>query len=214
MANARQRWLGLGAGLALLGVVASGGTTGLAQDATPADTMDMAGGSSHPAHIHEGNCETLNPNPLIPLANVEFMGSMGMMASPDASMASPVASPDASMASPMAGMMMGSAMAIEGGHSTTQVDLPLSDILAAEHAITVDLSPEQAEIYIACGAIGGTPDANGDLFIGLREQNDSGVSGIAWLHDGGDGATTTVTLVLAMGLSEDMGAGAMATPTS
>ena len=98
---------------------------------------------------------------------------------------------------------MGSAMAIEAGHSTTNVPLALADILAAEHAINVHLSPEQPEVYVACGAIGGEPDANGDLFIGLREQNGSEISGIAWLHDNGDGASTTVTIMIASQLSEE-----------
>lgn len=201
MTSLRQRWLGFGAGCAVLGLVASGGTSGLAQEATPVGDDSAAAGSDHPAHIHAGNCETLDPTPLVPLANVVFMGTeaadMDSPATPDASSASPVAD----QASPVAGMASGSSMAIEGGHSTTSVPLPLSDILAAEHAINVHLSPEQADVYVACGAIGGTPDENGDLFIGLREQNDSGVSGIAWLHDNGDGASTTVTLVLASQLS-------------
>src|SRR5215211_1476247 len=89
---------------------------------------------------------------------------------------------------------MGSSMAIEGGHSTTNVPLPLADILAAEHAINVHLSPEQPDVYVACGAIGGEPDANGDLFIGLRELNGSGFSVIAWLHDNGDDAFTPFTV--------------------
>jgi len=204
----------------LLGGVASGGVTGLAQEATPVGTESTAMGSLHPAHIHAGNCETLDPNPLFPLADVAFMGSemadMDSPATPDAAMATPdagIASPDAAMASPVAGGTSGSSMAIEGGHSTTNVPLPLSDILAAEHAINVYLSTEEIDVYIACGAIGGIPDANGDLFIGLRELNDSGVSGIAWLHDNGDGASTTVTLVLASQLSQESVDGAMdATP--
>lgn len=216
MTNARRRWFGFGAGVALLGLVAAGGPAALAQEATPVGDEAMATGSNHPAHIHVGNCETLDPNPLVPLANVVFMGTESMdtdsPASPDASMASPdasMASPDAMMATPVSGMASGSAMAIEGGHSTTSVPLPLADILAAEHAINIHLSPEQAEIYVACGAIGGMPDENGDLFIGLREQNDSGVSGIAWLHDNGDGASTTVTLVLASQLSMESVDGAI-----
>ncbi len=200
MADVRHRWLGFGAGLALLGLAATGGVTALAQDATPVGGEATAAGSQHPAHIHVGNCETLDPNPLVPLADVVFMGvetaDMDSPATPIVGMATP-------MASPIAGSVSGSAMAIEGGHSTTSVPLPLSDILAAEHAINVHLSQDQIDVYIACGAIGGIPDANGDLFIGLREQNDSGVSGIAWLHDNGDGASTTVTLVLASQLAQE-----------
>ncbi len=205
MTTRRRRWFGLGAGFALAGMIAIGGMTGQAQEATPIGDEAMGGASAHPAHIHVGNCETLDPNPLVPLADVTFVGT-SLTSSSDA--ASPEASPGAAMASPVADDATGSEMAIDGGHSTTNVPLPLSGILAAEHAINIHLSQEDIEVYVACGAIGGAPDANGDLFIGLEEQNDSGVSGIAWLHDNGDGASTTVTLVLAFDLSPDAGAAA------
>jgi len=198
MASIRNRLRGLGVGVAALGLVATGGVTAVAQDATPVADTEVAVGSAHPAHIHIGNCDTLDPNPLVPLADVVFVGA-GAVASDAA--ASPEASPGAESASPVAELASGSAQAIEGGHSTTSVPLPLIGILAAEHAINIHLSAEQLDVYVACGAIGGAPDANGDLFIGLQEQNDSGVSGIAWLHDNGDGASTTVTLVLGMDLT-------------
>ncbi len=198
MTSIRNRILGLGAGIAALGLVASGGGTAVAQDATPGSDTEMAVGSAHPAHIHVGNCDTLDPTPLVPLADVVFLGA-GAVESDAA--ASPEASPVAESATPMAETATGSALAIEGGHSTTSVALPLNDILAAEHAINIHLSAEQLDVYVACGAIGGAPDANGDLFIGLQAQNDSGVSGIAWLHDNGNGASTTVTLVLGMELT-------------
>ncbi len=195
----RKRLAGVAATAALASVFVLGGAQGLAQDATPA-----AGGmvGNHPAHIHEGNCETLNPTPLIPLANVTMSMAMGMMASP-----SPMASPAAGDS-----MMMGSSMAIPAAMSVTLVEVGVADILAAEHAVNIHLSPEEAGTYIACGAIGGSPDANGDLILGLAEENDLGYSGIAWLHDNGDN-TTTVTIFLAQGLSGDM-ASPMATPVS
>jgi len=193
----RKRLAGVAVIAGLASMFVLGGAQGLAQDATPA-----AGGmmGNHPAHIHEGNCDTLNPTPLLPLANVTMSMAMGMMASPSAS--------------PMAGdsMMMGSSMAIPAAMSVTLVEVGVADILAAEHAVNVHLSPEEAGTYIACGAIGGTPDANGDLIIGLAEQNGQGYSGIAWLHDNGD-ETSTVTIFLAQGLSESM-ASPMATPSS
>ncbi|MDQ3045018.1 MAG: hypothetical protein M3R06_07700 [Chloroflexota bacterium] len=194
----RKRLAGVAVTAGLASMFVIGGAQSLAQDATPA-----AGGTggNHPAHIHEGNCDTLNPSPLFPLANVTM--SMGTMASPEAS---PMASPAAG------GSMMGSSMAIPAAMSVTLVEVGLADILAAEHAVNVHLSPEEAGTYIACGAIGGSPDANGDLIIGLAEQNDLGYSGIAWLHDNGD-ESTTVTIFLAQGLSGDMGS-PMATPAS
>jgi hypothetical protein len=192
------RSIGLGTGVGLLALTL-GVPRGLAQDATPMTGMTGDGGVPHPAHIHAGNCATLDPNPLFPLADVVIpatdMGTDGGMTAD----ATPVmdATP---MASPMTGPMgTGAPSAMPAGQSTTVVPIGLSDILAAEHAINVHLSYEEAGTYIACGAIGGTPDANGNLFVGLAEQNASGYSGIAWLHDNGDG-TTTVTIFLSLGL--------------
>jgi hypothetical protein len=45
------------------------------------------------------------------------------------------------------------------------------------------------------------PDERGDLFIGLAEQNDSGYSGTAWLHD--NGGSTTVTVFLNHNAAQD-----------
>jgi len=205
--------------MALIGVAAIGAISSRAQDATPVSGDQPAqAGTELPAHIHAGNCETLDPNPLQPLASIMFLNveaaDSDSPATPDAGMGSPVAEATPVMeGSPQAASTsMGSSMAIEGGHSTTNVPLPLADILAAEHAINVHLSPEQPDVYVACGAIGGEPDANGDLFIGLRELNGSGISGIAWLHDNGDGASTTVTVMLASQLSEASVDGGVGTP--
>jgi hypothetical protein len=219
MSDAKRQLIGFGIALALLGVVTVGTLSSRAQDATPVSGDQPAqAGTELPAHIHAGNCETLDPNPLQPLASIMFTNveaaDADTPATPDAGMASPAAAatPVTDGSPPAASTSMGSAMAIEGGHSTTNVPLPLADILGAEHAINVHLSPEQPEVYVACGAIGGEPDENGDLFIGLREQNGSGISGIAWLHDNGDGASTTVTVMLASQLSEASVDGDAATP--
>ena len=169
--------------LAVALVIAGGSLVGRAQDSTPvAGDASMA---SHPAHIHEGNCETLNPTPLFPLANVEMRSGMAM------DMASPMASPMASGT--------GSSSALPAAVSVTTVEASLETILSAEHAINVHESAENAGNYIACGAIGGTPDSDGNLFIGLAEQNGSGFAGVAWLQ--GTGEQTVVTVFLAEDLT-------------
>jgi len=184
----------VGVAMALAIVLAGGALVGQAQDSTP-----VAGDVSsvpHPAHIHEGNCETLNPTPLLPLADVEMRSGMDM------DMASPAASPMA--------MGTGSMEAMPAAVSVTTVVASLDVILSAEHAINVHESAENAGNYIACGAIGGTPDSDGNLFIGLAEQNGSGFSGVAWLQ--GTGEETIVTVFLAQGLSG--GVSTDATPVS
>ena len=118
-------------------------------------------GTPHPAHIHSGSCETLG-DVVYPLADV------GMEAEGEA---------------------VGSSAAIPVDGSVTTVEAPLADIVGAEHAINVHESQENISNYIACGDIGGTMMGESDLSIGLGELNDSGYSGVAWLHDNGDGTT-------------------------
>jgi hypothetical protein len=145
----------------------------IAQDATPSM---MQGTHQHPAHIHSGTCETLGDVvfPLTDLTSSETMGTpmAGMASTPMAGMA----------ATPMAGM--GEVVA----QSTTTVEASLEDILGAEHAINVHLSPEEIDVYIACGDITGTADG-GQLQITLDELNDSGYQGMALLMEAGDDTT-------------------------
>ena len=207
MVQVRSRFIALAAiAVALLVVVSASGTRGLAQDdgtpmASPeADGQAMA---SIPNHIHSGTCDNLG-EVVAPLSNAEFRNLGGSTdGTPMADMASP-------MASPMAGGMTGAASAIPVAAATTNVDLTLDDILAADHSINFHdpADPSDPDRYLACGDIGGTPDADGNLFVGLAEQNDSGHYGVAWLLDNGTGTTVTVFLA-AEGM---MGGGMMGTP--
>ena len=146
---------------------------GLAQDATPSM---MQGTHQYPAHIHSGTCETLG-DVVFPLSDLTSPEAMG---TPMAGMAS----------TPMAGMdatqmeEMGEVVA----QSTTTVEASLADILGAEHAINVHMSPEEIDVYIACGDITGTADG-GQVQIELRELNDSGYHGMAMLMEAGDDTT-------------------------
>ena len=174
---------------------------GLAQDATPA-TEGAQG--PHPAHIHAGSCPDVG-DVVFPLTDITHLDMMG---SPVAGVedATPAAGAGTD-STPMAGMggEMGEVVAM----STSDVDRSLEDILADEHAINVHLSPEQIDVYIACGDITGEP-TDGQLEIMLEEQNESGFKGWATLMDNGDG-TTTVDVMLMMSDAE-MGQAA-ATPT-
>ena len=185
----------LAAGLALAPAA------GLAQDATPAMEGEMG---PHPAHIHAGSCPDVG-DVVFPLTDITHMDMMG---SPVAGMeaASPAAGGGMD-STPMAGMdgEMGEVVAM----STSTVEASLEEILGAEHAINVHLSPEQIDVYIACGDITGEP-TDGSLEIELAEENDSGFQGMATLMDNGDG-TTTVDVMLMMS-GEEMGQEATPTP--
>jgi len=194
----------------LTGTVAFG-TLGLgaaAQDATP-----TAGMGALPNHIHEGTCDNLNPAPLVPLADLVFRTEMAQGGA-----ATPVATADA-MATPVGDMAMAGMLgdAIPVAVATTEVDLPLEEIIAGGHAINVH-SAEDIAVYVACGNIVGTPDEQGNLFIGLGELNESGMSGVAWLLADGDQTTVTVFLAHDEGMTGAMGAdaegAAAGTPTS
>ena len=195
MVQMRNWPVGIVAGLALLALAFTGGARSVAQEATP---VAAPAAIAFPNHIHSGNCQTLDPAPLVTLAPLEVpMSMMGGMAA----------------GTPAAGM--GSSTTVPAIAASTRIDLSLADILAGEHAINVHDATDPA-IYIACGAIGGTPDEQGNLFIGLLEQNDSGVSGVAWLLDDGSGAGTTVTVFIFNRTItvESMMGGMMATPVA
>lgn len=140
-----------------------------------AQDMAMA---AHPAHIHAGTCAELG-DVVFPLTDVS--GAMMMDGTPMAM-----------------GEMMGAADAIPVEWSATTVAAPLADIVSGGHAINIHESAENIGNYIACGNIGGTMMGASDLAIGLATLNDSGYSGVATLHDNGDG-TTTVTVYLTGG---------------
>ena len=75
--------------------------------------------------------------------------------------------------------------------------LTLDAILGADHVVNVHLSAEEIGTYIACGEIGGMLSPEGAVIIGLRELNDSGFTGIAYLAPGADGASTDVSAFVA-----------------
>jgi hypothetical protein len=182
---------------------------GVAQDATPAMEGGMGMGP-HPAHIHAGRCPDVGDVvfPLTDVTDTDMTGTpMAGMEDMEDSDSTPMADMESS---PMAGMEDKDDMDEVVATSTTDVDASLEDILGAEHAINVHLSPDQIDVYIACGDITGEPE-DGALEIELAERNDSGYEGEAYLTDNGDG-TTTVDVMLMRADDDEMMQEATPTP--
>jgi hypothetical protein len=144
--------------------------------------------AARPAHIHTGTCDEVG-EVVAPLT--DLTGA--------------------------AGDRVGQARrAIPAESSFTSVPLTLDAILGADHVVNVHLSAEEIETYIACGEIGGSLSPEGAVIIGLREMNDSGFTGIAYLAPGADGASTDVSTFVAPTVDEgrNRGGGAEETPVT
>ncbi|MCC7023804.1 MAG: hypothetical protein IT338_13340 [Thermomicrobiales bacterium] len=95
--------------------------------------------------------------------------------------------------------------------SETTVNVTLADLLASPHAVDVAQSTSHMEASIACGDITGQmPEQGRDLAVPMHARNNSGYSGVAWLHQDGD--KTTVLLFLTQGLTETAGTPVASTP--
>jgi hypothetical protein len=152
---------------ALAGMMALGGPAAWAQDATP-EAADLL--APRPAHIHTGTCDEVGE----------------------------VVAPLTDLGGAIGGDRVGQARrAIPAQSSFTSVPLTLDAILGADHVVNVHLSAEEIDTYIACGEIGGRLSPEGAVIIGLRELNDSGFTGIAYLAPGADGASTDVSVFVA-----------------
>ncbi len=129
---------------------------------------------SHPAHIHEGTCADLNPAPLQPLSNVSVL----------------LNDSDEEGANTAEGVLTASRVLLS---STEGVELSMEDILAGAHSINIHLSDPEIDTYIACGEIGGVT-VEGDLYVGLRDVNGSGYSGVAKLTEDDDKTNVDIFL--------------------
>ena len=87
--------------------------------------------------------------------------------------------------------------AIPAESSFTSGPMTLDAILGEDHVVNVHLSAEEIGTYIACGEIGSMLTPEGAIIIGLRELNNSGFTGIAYLAPGADGASTDVSVFVA-----------------
>jgi hypothetical protein len=163
---------------ALFATAAFAGGSALAQGATPSAGIDMS--SPHPEHIHNGTCAKLG-SIAWPLNDAAAMGiGATMMGTPVSG--TPMAAP-MMMATPMAGM--GPVVS----EASTTVKVHLADLEKAPFAINAHESAAKITNYIACGEVTGTI-TGGMLTVQLKEQNKSGVAGVAMLKDNGDGTTT------------------------
>lgn len=174
----QRRHRGLATALAVAGLMAAG-LTGAAQHATPAH----GSADAHPAHIHVGTCDNLDPNPTFPLADVAPAATMSDGAADEAA-------------------------AIPVERSVTTVEATLEDLRTGGYAINVHQSAEDIGTYIACGSLRGTTDESGQLVVGLGELNDSSHSGVAVL--GEEGGQTSVTVYLTERHAGDVEAAASA----
>src|SRR5829696_1054995 len=156
-----------GGAAALAGMVVLSGPAAWAQDATPEATEAT---TPRPAHIHTGTCDEIGE----------------------------VVAPLTNLTGATAGDRVGQARrAIPAESSFTSVPLTLDAILGADHVVNVHLSEEEIGTYIACGEVGGMLSPEGAVIIGLRELNNSGFTGIAYLAPGADGASTDVSVFVA-----------------
>lgn len=83
---------------------------------------------------------------------------------------------------------------VKRGHSTVPLSLP--DIAASGHAVRVMERYRPPGRLVACGEFLGIDRAVADIQVGLIDSDDSGMHGVAWLRDNGDG-TTSASIVVA-----------------
>jgi plastocyanin len=185
MKRTNRRVMGLATLVAALMLV-TGLTIGLSARASA-----QGDEAAHPAHVHTGQCPT--PGDVVfPLSNV---GSADNVDGTPTAGGSPV----------------GLSSAVPVDASTTTIKSALSDLVASPHAIVVHESAANIQNYLVCGDIGGTMMGASDLAIGLAAVNNSGYSGIATLHDNGDGTTTVAVFMTESG---EGGASAEASPAA
>lgn len=151
----------------------------LAQSMAPASMSPMMG-VGHPTHIHAGACPEVG-DVVAPLSDTSAdfpMDGQPMM---------------------MPAMGGANAIPVEAG-VTSAATIAYADLFASPHSIVVhqDATDAGIKVYIACGDIGGPEMGATDIAFGLGALNDSGYTGIATIHDNGDG-TVKVAVYLTTG---------------
>ncbi len=82
---------------------------------------------------------------------------------------------------------------------TSNVPLTIDALLAGSFAINIHESSENPDQMLACGNVGGVPDAVGTLVLGLRIQGDLDVTGIAVLSPSPSDLSRTLVSVFITG---------------
>jgi hypothetical protein len=96
------------------------------------------------------------------------------------------------------GAPLGSASALQAATGYTALGISQQDILAGPHAVAV--MDEGQQQVIACGDIGGVPDASGAVAFGLAPVNESGAAGVAYLAPAADGGIALSVFLVPEGL--------------
>ena len=84
--------------------------------------------------------------------------------------------------------------AIPAASSFATIPIPFETLVAADHAVTAS---DAAGAIVVCGEIAGTPTDDGALIVGLRTEDKSAITGVAFLAPSDDGSQTDVTLMVA-----------------
>jgi hypothetical protein len=92
------------------------------------------------------------------------------------------------------GERRGNAQAVPAASSYDQISVEFDALLADDHAVMV--SDQDGEV-LACGEIAGAETEDGGLVIGLRAEEGSGITGIAYLVPLEDTSQTEVTVMVA-----------------
>ncbi|MFM9107618.1 MAG: hypothetical protein ACKOWF_13070 [Chloroflexota bacterium] len=193
----------LAAVLCAAAVSAAGGAW--AQDATPESGIEALEALNAveipglPNALHAGTCDDYAAEAVAALAPAEFQGAV----------VEGVAVVDGEDMTPEA---MGGGLGIPVAVGSTSLDLAIEDIVAGGHALVV-ADPADGTRAIACGVVDGRVDERGNLFVGIEQRNESGVSGIAWLHEV-DGKTTVTVMLTRPFFVERETPGFEATPSA
>lgn len=141
--------------------------------ATTASGLAQEASPARPSHIHIGDCDELG-EVIQPLTSLTVPG----------------------------GDVLGNSDAVVAEAAFTSIPQTIAELTAEDHALKVHLSKEQIQTYLACGDIGGALDANGALIVGMKELDESGYAGIAYLEEQPNG-TTSVSVMIARVIPRD-----------